>query len=97
MSECDWLRCEEEATVGFEGFDGEERAWCEECYERPCSRCFEEYEDDANKAKGLCRRCQAEIRSWSSKSTTSSGETASGPRTQASLGEIATEGGTHVE
>lgn len=63
--ECDRLKCERTPERTFVGFDGKERSWCKECYERDCGRCRNSYEKDANRSKGLCQECREEIASWS--------------------------------
>jgi len=62
---CDFLQCDAPAAVCFVGFDGRLREWCRECFDAPCGRCGTAFERDANRAKGLCQACRAEINSWS--------------------------------
>lgn len=64
-AECDFLRCDAPAAVCFVGFDGRLYEWCRACVAQPCGRCGTPFDDDANRAKGLCQVCRDEIASWS--------------------------------
>lgn len=66
--ECAFLQCDAPAAVCFVGCDGQLREWCRECFAAPCGRCGAAFERDANRAKGLCQECRAEIASWSESS-----------------------------